>query len=754
MKRFFPGLIFLSLFLLMGVFGAHADGFQSKFKNPPIKYRPQPLYFWNDSIRAETVALQMKNFRDHDGYGGFGILGYGKKFKPEYLSDDYFRVYGAALATAKKLRLSLCLYDEYGFPSGGAGAKSADGIPRFRNRFPDQTLKRLEKSEEMVKGPGVIYRPLPEGKLLSVVGMDTVTFKRYDLTSMVYANRLKWHVPKGSYKLMFFYLVPDADPLVDYLDPEAVKNFIAMTHQAYFSRFHSSFGKTITRSFFDEPTMYRAKGRTWTPAFNEKFQAKYGFSPSILYPALWYNIGSETEAARNYLFGFRSELYAQGFTKEVSDWSAGHGIQATGHQDQEEVINPVSVSGDLMKCFRYLAIPGIDKIGGNRPAERFYKLVSSAANNWDKPYVMSETFGAMGNLPIDSMYAIAMDQYAKGINMLMPHAVWYDDKNVAYLPELSYRNPLYAEKLPAFNKYLSRLNVVLQAPGRHVADIAVLYPIQTLQGEHHLDGPLKSTFGGMVIPRTDYVDVSNWLIDSLGRDFTFLHPEVLDSLCTVKKSMLYMKNSMNPEAFQVLVLPSVKTISPSNILKIKAFYDGGGKLIFTTRLPYKSSELNGDSIVVEAVRSIFVGLPVLAVGDSFPEIPMAVSNDAGGKAVYLCNAEASVLGTTLEAMIADPDVTFESGKPLEYLHKVRDGQDVFLLTYPGRTAYQGIVRLWGKLGLECWDPHTGKIAKAALRYETKDGQVCTLVDVSLEAVHSVFLVGKRLTRTDNPAFGM
>jgi hypothetical protein len=742
MKRFLPGPIILSLFLLMGMAAAHAAEFQSLFKSPPMKYRPQPFYFWNDSVKAQVVATQMKAFRDKDGYGGFCIVYYGKNFKPEYLSPAFFKLYGQTLAAAKKLDVSLTLYDEYGFPSGGAGAKNADGVPRFKNKFPGQTLKRLDKTEEYVTGPQVVYRPLPEGKLLAVVAMDTVTFKRYDLTPLVYVNRLKWHVPKGTYKIMYFALVPDADLLVDYLDPDAVKSFISMTHQAYFERFHAYFGHTLSGSFFDEPTLYRAKGRVWTGTFNEKFRSKYGFNPATLYPALWYNIGPETEAARNLLFGFRSDLYAKGFSKEVSDWSVGHGLRATGHQDQEEVVNPVSVSGDLMKCFRYQDIPGIDKIGGDRPAERFYKIVSSAANNWDKQYVMSETFGAMGNLPVDSMYGVAMDQYAKGINKLIPHAVWYNDKDVKSLPELSNRNPLYASSLPAFNKYLSRLNVVLQAPGRHVADIAVLYPIQTLQGEHHLDGPLKSTFGGMVLPRTDYVEVSNMLIDSLGRDFTFLHPEVLDSSCRVEGSLLNLKNIVNAESFQALILPSVKTISVSNVLKIKAFYEAGGRLVFTTRLPYKSADLNRDSVVWDAMRKIFPELTLTAVGDSFPERQLSASNSNGGKAVYLPVPDSVSLAATLNALVPMPDVVSEPGKPLEYLHKVRGGKDIYFFANPKKMEYTGTLCLKGSASLKMWDPHTGIISNTTLRLEKRDNVPYTIVDVKIPAFRSVFFVVK------------
>ena len=71
--------------------------------------------------------------------------------------------------------------------------------------------------------------------------------------------------------------------------------------------------------------------------------------------------------------------------------------------------------------------------------------------------------------------------------MLIPHAVWYDDRNVTFLPELSHRNPLYRDGLYEFNTFLGRLNVLLQNDARLATDIAVLYPIETMQAGHRFD---------------------------------------------------------------------------------------------------------------------------------------------------------------------------------------------------------------------------------------------------------------------------
>ena len=719
---------------------------QEEFKEPAIEYWPRPLWFWNNTtITEEGVEQQMLEYRDLCGYGGFGILPFGKKFKPEYLKEDYFRVYGKALEKAKELGLTMCLYDEYGFPSGGIGLHNGDGVARFEQKYPEQTLKRLDKIEETINGPTIYDAKIPsDGKLMSIVAMETNTLERIDLTNQISKERLKWDVPKGEWKVMIFMSVKDPDYIADYLDPEAVKNFINMTHEKYYDNFKEYFGTVISGTFFDEPTMYRAEGRMWTEEFNKKFENKYGFSPNSLYPSMWYDIGTDTESARNYLFGFRAELYAKGFTKEVNDWSVAHGVSATGHQDQEEIANPVSVSGDFMKSFKYLEIPGIDKIGGNRPAERFYKLVSSSAYNWDRSFVMSETYGAMGtfgkkgDITWNELFSIAMDQYAKGINMLIPHAVWYDDDNVTFKPELSHRNPLYADSLKVFNMFLSRLNYMLQNDGRHVADIAVLYPIHSLQGDHYLDGPLGTYKGGVDIPLTDYVDVANNLTNYAGKDFTFIHPEVFDERCPIINGKLHLRNKVNWEDYKVLIVPSCNTISISNLQKIKDFYEGGGSVLFTTRLPSKAIETGKDELIDSLIRSIFP--------DGKNNLGIVHTSSKGGKAILITEPTGPNLRQSLTEVCQDFDVNYPVDEDMRYIHKIINGQEVFYFANIGNESVDIPVSLRGNMKLQSWDPLTGNIRGLGTEniFNNKTLINSTNSTLKLKAYQSVFWIGERV----------
>lgn len=729
----------LGLFLSMCCGHALAADPRTDFPNPPLKFAPRPLWFWNNTpVSAEGIASQMQAARDLCGYGGFGILPFGKEFKPEYLSEDYIKVYGVALETAKKLGMTMCLYDEYGFPSGSAGAGNGDDKPRFALAHPAHTIKRLDKHEEELSGPADYSAVIPEGRLMSAVAMEVGTKQRVDLSGMVKDGRLRWSVPVGRWKVMTFVCVRDGDANVDYLDPEAVRRFVAMTHEVYYRHFKEHFGTTIDGTFFDEPTMYRAKGRMWTGTFNEKFKAKHGFDPAPWYPALWYDIGPDTQAARNHLFGFRAELYATGYPKVVQDWSAAHGITATGHQDQEEVVNPVSVSGDLMLSMKHQAIPGVDKIGGNRPAERFYKVVSSAACNWDKALVMSETYGAMGDISWKEIYQVAMEQYTKGINQLIPHAVWYDDRHVTFKPELSWRNGKYAGGLKEFSTYLGRLNLMLQNDGRHVADIGVLYPIATLQGGHHLDGPLGHYKGGVVIPEADYVEVGELLATQVARDFTFVHPEVLDERCRVEGSAMKLENPVNFETWQVMVVPGHQTIRWSNLRKIREFYDKGGKIIATGTLPHKSAEFGHDADVLKAIDVMF------AKERGTDGKPVVRRNEKGGMAVFLQSPTAELLRETLDGMAGVPDVRFEAGKELRYLHKVHEGRHVYFFANLGGHAVDSEIQLRGNLTPEWWNPHTGAITGSNHSHERIGEVDMTRLRVKLDAGASIMAVAPEI----------
>lgn len=691
---------------------------------PDLQYAPRPLWFWNGKPSSQGIREIMVRSKEDSGYGGFGIIGCDAS-ELDYMEQEYLELYGAALDTAKEHGLKICLYDEWWFPSGNVGGK-------LKQRYPEHCAKRLDKYEYAALEGEPIEVPLLDSPLMSAVAMHGVTKEILDLRKEIQDQVLSWTAPEAGWTVMLFYCVQDEWDRVDYLEPQSVEKFIELTHETYRSRFGDYFGTVIDSMFYDEPQFYSPKGRMWTPALNEKFTACYGYDPALLYPALWYDIGAGTAAARVALLGFRAELYSQGFPKVLQDWGHQYGLQLTGHVDQEEMINPTGITGDLMKSFQYQDIPGVDQVFARYRGGKIYKIVSSAAYNWDKGLVMTETFGAMGeDLGIQGLYKELMEQFAKGINLIVPHAVWYDDvQNVTFPPELSFRSQQYGPVLREVNQYAARLSMLLQE-GRHIADIAVLYPIKALQAGYYMDWG-DPYHGGPVLPEFDYQEIGYLLSDVIRKDYTWIHPEILDSSCDVEHGILHLQNQRNWEAFRVLVVPGGSVISVQNLDKICRFYQSGGTVIFTTQLPYLSAEAGQDGRVCQYMQTIFSIQEPAAWKQA-----IETRHSSGGNAVFLPEPSAEALNEILTRCVSVFDVELEYGDVkggcLSYIHKQKRETDFYFIANSSDSMVETTVRLRGVGTFFCMNPAEGVIRPVPSKQENG----ITEISMQLKPVDSI-----------------
>ena len=725
-----------------------AGQLRADFEAPPFRYQSRPLWFWNGKLDADKTKAMVASCKTA-GYCGMGILpSNGMGF--DFMSPEFLKQYKVAIDEAGKLGMKMCLYDEFWFPSGSAGGLLA-------KHHPEALGKRLDMLATDVNGPKEFTQALPAGKLMGAVAMEAATKKRLDITAAVKEGALRWNVPAGQSKVMIFTCVSDGGGgLVDYLDPNAVKAFIALTYQAYHDAMPAHFGTTIDSAFYDEPAFYHVKGgRAWTERFNERFRQRHQTDPITLYPALWFDIGPDTAAARNALFGMRAELFATGFVKTISDWCAAHNMGLTGHADQEEVVNPViGTVGDLIKSFKYQSMPGIDQVFAYGRASRAYKVVSSAACNYDRPQVVTECYGAINNMPIANLYKEAMDQFAKGINTMVPHAVWYGGGGMP--PDLTPGAATYGPELPAYNKYIGRLQRLLQG-GRHVADIGVLYPIATLQAGSWF-GPGDPAQGCVDIPEADYMQVGEELSLAVRRDFTFIHPEVLEERCAVDGAAILLKNRVNWERWRIFIIPGSRAISVSTLRKVKEFYDRGGQVIATTRLPDTAAEFGKDGEVRQLVAEMFgdVAKSEAQVAEgrnpAAPAVPARPGSAKGGCAWFIPSPSWAALKSVLDEALPDGDVVIEQdmtvkGGNLSYIHKVIEGRELYFFANSSGQEVDIRVRLRGKLAPELWNPHDGKIGPGEYTHVPGKGGVVTRVRVKLPPVHSVFLVAADTTAT-------
>jgi hypothetical protein len=668
-----------------------------------------------------------------------------------YLSEEYFRLYRAAIDEGQKDSFpDSMIYDEWEYPAGIVGGQ-------FYSQHPDLMGKSLELADKNFAGPGEADLAVPAGDYVGAVLMNLDTHERTDVSGRrADGNVVRCPLPAGRWKLMVFYLNGKFRPAsqkggaVDYLDRDAVATYIGMSYDKYYAHLKDYFGTVIKRTFYDEPSMHLVDGRMWSPHFNRDFQEKMGYSPMTLYPALWYDIGPETAAARNALFGFHSELYAENYIGQVAKWCADHGIKFAGHQDQEEVPNPVAITGDMMKVFEHQQVPGIDDIYYPGRTLVSYKIVTSAAFDYDWPECIAETFAAYRPQPITPTIAMRtiLDQAAMGINMVM--------------------DARRTDVDPASDPVIGRLDYMLRG-GRHVADIAVLYPIASLQSAYYFAQPVPgeragdtgftySVEGGVLPPEIDYQDVGELLYRSLRVDYTYLHPEVLVNRCSVAGPTLVLNNRENREEFRVLLLPGGNTLSVGAAKKILEFYRAGGAVIGTSELPTQSAEFGRDREVRDIIEEIF-GMPgenqmtaeARIVPDEVKDF-FVHKNAAGGRAYFIPRPDYRILQMALRESdpVRDVDIRTDPTWPLyggqsyrgalTYLHKVRGGRDVYFFANTTEQPVDVRVTLRGDKNLAIWNPHTGDRSAAESEKSVMSGQAVTTVHLVLPPVRSAFFV--------------
>jgi len=146
----------------------------------------------------------------------------------------------------------------------------------------------------------------------------------------------------------------------------------------------------------------------------------------------------------------------------------------------------------------------------------------------------------------------------------------------------------------------------LEQHGRHVADIAVLYPSASLLAEYHNAGgvqfPLsagenppqimETAYGreGGPVYGMDYQSLGEALFRGLRVDYTYLHPDVLTGRSSIADGKIVLNKRENREEFSVLFLPAGDTISAAAAARVREFYEKGGKVIATGLLPTRSAE--------------------------------------------------------------------------------------------------------------------------------------------------------------------
>src|ERR1700733_9111170 len=123
-----------------------ANGFGAlyrQFHDADRKYSIRPFWFWNGKLESGELRRQIEQMVEHGVYGAYAHNRDG--LQTPYLSEEWWAVLGEALQAAHDNGFSLCMVDEFEWPSGEARDYWLPGINKSRvvAANPDFQVARL-----------------------------------------------------------------------------------------------------------------------------------------------------------------------------------------------------------------------------------------------------------------------------------------------------------------------------------------------------------------------------------------------------------------------------------------------------------------------------------------------------------------------------------------------------------------------------------------------------------------------------------
>ena len=194
------------------------------------------------------------------GFGGFHMHVRTGMDSP-YLTEEFMGYIRHCIDEAKDNQMLAWLYDEDRWPSGTAGGRVTAGKPEHARKsllftttpYPEESLR---KSQEPEAGRGQDNIRQENGVLLAIY--DVTLNPDGTLKDFSFAEE-KAPLPSGAVRWYAYMEYASADPWFnnqaysDTLNPEAIDEFIELTHEAYYKSVGSSFGRTVPAIFTDEP---------------------------------------------------------------------------------------------------------------------------------------------------------------------------------------------------------------------------------------------------------------------------------------------------------------------------------------------------------------------------------------------------------------------------------------------------------------------------------------------------------------------
>ncbi|MBI3948698.1 MAG: hypothetical protein HY321_22500 [Armatimonadetes bacterium] len=714
----------------------------AEFRQPPPGYGPVPLWFWNARLDEDEVRRQIREMREKGCAGAFVCARHG--LQTPFLSEEWLRLARAAVEESVACGFQLWLHDE---PDASADATIALH-PEFRARS-------LQIAEHLAEGAPLTL-PIAEAPSSTIrnekseIGFlsawavplgsgDEPAGESRRLTPES-DGRIAFDPGDGRWRVLLF-TVAEAEG-ADALNPDASALLLRLTRERYARAVGRHFGRTIPGIFTGDAAPRSASDRPggaalpWSSLLPGACRERCGYDLLDHLPALAAGVPGAARVRCDY-FATLSALYTRHFLALDREWCAAHRLAATGHPLAEEPLAPRAPRrADAAAACRCLDIPGV----GNRTAATGgvrHRLAASIAHQSGRDRVFSETFGGGGwGTTLAQRKASADWQLANGINLFVPHAVYYSvyGKRKRDDPPSEFEQEPFWPHYRHFADYLSRLSFLLTR-GKHAARIAVLFPSRSARAHFAAGGPplaeeerpavALAGFGApdrLLLARIEKdLQALCDLLAQLHFDFDFVDEEGLAE-ARIDRSRL----CLGPERYELLLLPSMTTCRRRTWERVRGFFEAGGNVLSCGLLPYQTGEgeendawLRAEVLELTTMDPTrvehFSASSARAMGRAAMR-PLKVNRDHGSRvARYVPSAvplpeQRALLMKTLLRTLAAIDVDLDCGDIVCHQRETADGKIIFLANTAD--APRRVKAVFYALGHpEEWDAETGEVRR-------------------------------------------
>lgn len=550
---------------------------ENTFARPDISFRSLPFWSWNCRVTRELIDRQLPIFKEM-GFGGVTIHAR-QGLDVEYLSEEYFSLVSYTIARCKELGLRCWLYDDDKFPSGSAGGKVTKGHPEFRGRY-------LLLTEKPDNGYVAAYALFFEGNALK-------EYRRLMNEQEIDAARQAGGVIRYAYmKLINKEAWFEDEAYVDTMNPEATKEFIRLTHEAFYARNGADFGATVPAIFTDEPRIGKQKQISaalshedvilpYNDYFAACYQARYGQDPLDIVPDYIWDRPDGAALQNRYRYrDTTAECFATAYMDEIASWCREHRIAMTGHVLGEETLGSQAMTvGECMRAYRRMDIPGIDILCDFHEFSNVLQA-ASVSHQFGREGVASELYGVTHWDCDFKTFKLQGDwQAALGVTHRVPHLSHMSLGGEAkrdWPGSIFFHAPWYRE-FGLIEDHFARLNSVLRK-GRPVVRIGVIHPIESYWLRL---GPENTTAAARKSMDEAFRSLTEKLLFR-HLNFDFLSESLLPDLYKDEGDDLL---HVGPMACDAVILPNLTTIRSTTLNALEKFHRQGGDIYFLGDAP-------------------------------------------------------------------------------------------------------------------------------------------------------------------------